>query len=376
MVSELAALAAAVERATGAAAPESVRRALDGAAVGERQQQLAERLQRAERGLVLLGQFAMAHPDAAWLRALAAYIAKATGSALNLLAPGGNANGAWLAGAVPHRGPGGAAVTAGMDAAQMLESPRKAYLLWGFEPDFDVDDPARATRALTAAETVIAVASFASDSLREAADVILPLAPHAEGEGSLVDYDGDTLYFAAATKPGGETRSGWKILRKLGEELGLSGFAQVDLGEVRADLQRALEPDLGRDAAHPGEATLPEPSAAQGLYRIGEVAMYSVDPLCRRAAPLQQTAQAQSRFVALNPADAGRLGLADGALARLSQGNSGAESTGTREVEMEVIVSADVPAGGVWLRSATCDTRLLGPAIAPIVVEPAGTEVA
>ncbi|MGK2927779.1 MAG: NADH-quinone oxidoreductase subunit NuoG [Lysobacterales bacterium] len=376
MVAELAALAAAVEQATGAAAPESVRRALNGAAVGERQQQLAERLQRAEDGLVLLGQFAMAHPDAAWLRVLAAYIAQATGSSLNLLPPGGNANGAWLAGAVPHRGPGGAAVTAGMDAAQMLEAPRKAYLLWGFEPDFDVDDPARATRALAAAETVIAVASFASDSLRETADVILPLAPHAEGEGSLVDYDGDTLYFAAATKPGGEARSGWKILRKLGEELGLSGFAQVDFAEVRADLQHALQHALGRDAAPPGEVTLPEPSAAQGLYRIGEVAMYSVDPLCRRAAPLQQTAQAQSRFVALNPADAGRLGLADGALARLSQGGGDAKAGTKLGVEMEVIVSEDVPAGGVWLRSAIGDTRLLGSAIAPIAVEPAGTEVA
>jgi NADH-quinone oxidoreductase subunit G len=372
MVAELAALAAEVEKATGAAAPEALRQALDGAEVGARQQRLAERLQSAERGLVLLGQFAMAHPEAAWLRTLAAYIARATGSALNLLAPGGNANGAWLAGAVPHRGPGGAAATAGMDAAQMLESPRKAYLLWGFEPDFDVDDPARAMRALAAAETVIAVASFATDSLRAAADVILPLAPHAEGEGSLVDYDGDTLYFAAAAKPGGEARSGWKILRKLGEELGLSGFAQVYLAEVRSDLQHALE----RGAAQPGEATLPEPPAAQGLYRIGEVAMYSVDPLCRRAAPLQQTAQAQNRFVALNPADAGRLGLGDGDLARLSQGSGGAEAKVKVEVELEVVVSEDVPAGGVWLRSATCDTRLLGPAIAPILVEPAGTEEA
>jgi NADH-quinone oxidoreductase subunit G len=144
MVAELAALAAAVEQATGTAAPDALRRALDGAEAGERQRQLAERLQGAERGLVLLGQFAMAHPDAAWLRALAAYVARATGSALNLLTPGGNATGAWLAGAVPHRGPGGTAAPSGLNAAQMLESPRKAYLLWGFEPDFDLDDPARA----------------------------------------------------------------------------------------------------------------------------------------------------------------------------------------------------------------------------------------
>ena len=45
---------------------------------------------RTGQGLVLLGQFAMSHPDAAWLRALAAYIADATGSLLNILPHGGN----------------------------------------------------------------------------------------------------------------------------------------------------------------------------------------------------------------------------------------------------------------------------------------------
>ena len=56
---------------------------------------------------------------------------------LSALSMGGNARGAWLAGAVPHRGPGGAGVPAGKDVAAMLESPLKAYLLWGIEPGFE-----------------------------------------------------------------------------------------------------------------------------------------------------------------------------------------------------------------------------------------------
>jgi NADH-quinone oxidoreductase subunit G len=368
MVGELAALAAAVERATGMAAPDALRRALDGAQVNERHDQLAARLRDAARGLLLLGQFAMAHPDAAWLRALAASIAQATDSALDLLSQGGNATGAWLAGAVPHRGPGGAPARPGMNAAQMLESPRQAYLLWGIEPDFDVDNPARALRALEQAETVIAVASFATDSLRAVADVILPLAPHAESEGSLVNFDGDFMPFAAAGKASGEARSGWKILRKLGGELAIEGFAQVDLGAVQADLRRALE----RGSVTAAEAELHDVTVAQGLWRIGEVAMYSVDPLCRRASPLQQTVQAQNRFVGLNPADAGRLGLADGAMARVRQG----EDPAAPWAEAEVRVTEEVPAGGVWLRSATCDARMLGHAVAPVVVEPAAGRLA
>ena len=66
-------------------------------------------------------------------------------------------------------------------------------------------------------------------------------------------------------------------------------------------------------------------------------------------------------FLGLNPEDAARLGLSDGAKARVRQGGQGAE--------LEVRVSDRVPAGGAWLRSAICATRELGHAVAPIIVE-------
>jgi NADH-quinone oxidoreductase subunit G len=360
MAAELAALAAAVERATGTKAPDHLRGALDAVQADNRHEELAGRLQEGERSMVLVGQFAMSHPEASRLRSLSSFIAGATGSSLNLLTHGANSTGAWLAGAVPHRGPGGASVTPGMNAGQMLETPLPAYLLWGIEPEYDIDNPGRARQALAQAEIVIAVASFATDSLREVADLILPLTPQAETDGSLVNLDGTTMPFAAAGKPSGEARSGWKILRRLGGELGLEDFDQVDLAEVQAGLARALEaegaePDQGapRDAEPAG--------AAPGLFRIGELAMYSVDALCRRAGPLQQTVQAQSGFVGLNPDDAERLGLADGATARVRQGDAAIETT--------VKVTRRVPPGGVWLRGATCATRELGPAVGPINVE-------
>jgi NADH-quinone oxidoreductase subunit G len=365
MVNELAALAAAVEKATGKAAPATLRKALDGADIGERRQQLAERLSASGKGVCLLGQFAMAHPDAAWLRTLAAYIADATGNALNLLAHGGNAAGAWLAGAVPHRGPGGQPLgAAGSTAGQMLGKAHHAYLLWGIEPDYDCDNPARAMQVLADAEKVIAVATFATDSLREVADLILPLAPHAEAEGSLVNLDGTSQAFAGAGKAQGEARSGWKILRRLGHELGLQGFGQVSLSEVRADMQRVIE--AGKATSSAPELVDPAPQA--GLHRIGDVAMYSLDGLCRRSAPLQETDQARSGFVGLNPADAQRLGVSDGAVVRVQQGE--------QQAELPVSVDDRVPLGGAWVRSATSATRQLGSAVAPIVIEPATAEVA
>jgi NADH-quinone oxidoreductase subunit G len=364
MVGELAALAAAVEKVTGKAAPDFLRAALDRAESNDRQRQLAERLDASGAGVCLLGQFAMSHPSAAWLRALTSYIAEATGHAFNVLTHGGNANGAWLAGAVPHRGAGGQPHAGGRDAACMLETAHRAYVLWDIEPEHDCDNPGRAMQVLAEAGTVIAVASFATDSLRDIADVILPLAPAAESEGSIVNLDGTRLTFAAAGKAQGDARPGWKILRRLGGELGLQGFGQVSLAEVQADLLAAVE----NAQAAPSAATLADPAREGGLYRIGEVAMYSVDALCRRSRPLQETAQAVSGFVGLNTEDARRLGLSDGAMALLSQGE--------QQAELEVVVDDRVAAGGAWIRSATCASSTLGSAVAPITVAAAEVEEA
>ena len=73
---------------------------------------------------------------------------------------------------------------------------------------------------------------------------------------------------------------------------------------------------------------------------------------------MQQTVQADSQFVGLNPLDAIRLGLTDGGKARVRQGENRAE--------LEVRFSDRVPEGGAWLRSGN---RELGQAVAPVIVE-------
>jgi NADH-quinone oxidoreductase subunit G len=357
LVGELAALAKAVEARSGKAAPDAIRSELDKAQTGETHEALAARLAESDKGLVMLGQSAQQHGEGAWLRTLAAYIADATGSALNVLSLGGNSTGAWLAGAVPHRGPGGADATTGKNVRQMLESPLEAYVLWGIEPGFDVASPAASVKTLRGAGKVIIVASHAASGLYEMGDVILPLAPQPESEGSMVNYDGTVLSWKPAAKASGQARSGWKILRKLGGELGLDGFDQTSLADVQTGMQDATR---GASAA----ATAPqlgEPGSSDGLHRIGDLPMYAVDALSRRAQPLQKTIHADSDFVGLNAADAARIGLAEGATARVSQGGM--------EGEFEVRISERVPEGGAWLHSATCATRKFGHAFAPINVE-------
>ena len=123
------------------------------------------------------------------------------------------------------------------------------------------------------------------------------------------------------------------------------------------ELTKAME----QEAAPAGELQLAAPATAEGLYRIGDVPMYAVDAQCRRSEPLQQTIHAGFNVIGLNPADAARLGLEDGATAKVNQGGP--------EAEFEVTISDRVPEGGAWLRSATCETRKLGSAFAPISVE-------
>ena len=348
-VGELAGLVKAVAEVTGAEVPEAFRGVVDHA-TADAYRGMAEQLKQAERGLVLVGQSAMMHGDAAWLRQLSAWLAKATGASLNLLPQGGNTTGAVAMGAVP--------VEHGLNAQAMLATPRKAYLLWDIEPDADLEQPARAMQALGQADHVIAVSSFASPALRQVATVLLPLAAWPETEGSFLNLEGRRFAVRPAARAVGEARPGWKMLRRLGAACGLGGFDQVSLAEVQA-----IMPDAPAAPAREF-VSLEAPVAAEGLHRIGEVPMYSADALCRRAGALQQSVHARNDFVGLNPADADSLGFDEGALARVSQNGDAAELT-VRRLDT-------VPAGAAWVRTATEEGVVLGAAMGPISVSGTG----
>ncbi|MEJ8568471.1 NADH-quinone oxidoreductase subunit NuoG [Elongatibacter sediminis] len=359
MVGELAAVCVAAAGETGV--PDALTELVAGVEPTDAHRALADRLRGAEQGVILVGHFAAGHEQAASLRQLAGWLAELTDCGIDILPHGANATGAWLAGAVPHRGPGGRPVEAGMTVADMLGSEGNSWLLWDFEPGHDVSDPAAAQGALANAAGVVAVAAYAGDDLKSVADVILPLAPVAESEGSFINVDGLPVPFAPAGRVSGDARPGWKILRRLGDALGLEGFGQVSLANLQAEMRADIDAGTAQAVA-PASVVLSAARAGDnGLFRIGEVPMYAVDALCRRSAPLQQTVHAESDFVGLNPADADRLGLTHDGKARVRQG--------TAFVELPVRVTDQVPSGGAWVRSATEFGRTLGPASGPIKVE-------
>jgi NADH-quinone oxidoreductase subunit G len=270
---------------------------------------IAAGLAAAKNGVVLLGQFAQQHAQAANLRALADLVAELSGVRPGVLAEG-NSAGAWLAGCVPARDANGAAAgAAGRHALDMLAQPLKGYFVFGAEPEHDCADPRQALAALRQAEFVVAFAGFRSKA-SEYAQVLLPLAPFTETDGSFVNGEGRVQAFAPAVAPAGEARPGWKILRVLGNRFGLAGFDYTSAAEVRAALAAPTTPSARLRARrfHPA-------AAVSGLQRIAETNPYRTDALVRHAPALQKTRDNAGPVVTMNAREAQKHGV--GAVTRV-----------------------------------------------------------
>jgi len=296
-------------------------------------------LRDASVSLILFGDFAVSHPLASLLRALARFVAGASASAFNEVPSGANAVGLARVGVMPQ--------AQGMDAAQMLARPRKALLVYQAEAQ-DTTLPALFERARAAATFNVHLGAFACEAVRRHAHVILPIGLPPEIDGSFVNLDGRVQSFGAGAKLPGDARPGWRVLRALGAALDLPGFEFVDLAGLRASMP-ALEsaPSL---ATRGIAVRRPD---VEGFVRIATVPIYRSDAVVRRSPALQATPLARTPRVGLHPGDAQALGVDDGSLLRISDG--------TAEVILPVERSAAVPHGAAWIESGHPETAALGP---------------
>jgi NADH-quinone oxidoreductase subunit G len=298
-LTDLAAILRAAADAVGAAVPPHLSSAVNGAQVDQKHRDAAAALLTGEKRAVWLGALALRHPRFADLRALAAALAQVTGASLGVLAEGANAAGAHLAGAVPHREAGGRSVSSpGLTAADMLARPLKCYLLvGGVEPWLD-SPGSDAARALGQAELVVAITPFASETLRKVAHVLLPAGTFAETSGTYVNLEGVWQSQTGAAAPVGESRPGWKILRVLGNLLGLSGFDYQSSEDVRAELTALVGvPTAYSRPAYSGMHAVGQEAGAQPAQNVMDVPMYQIDAVVRRAPSLQRTREGRTPAV-------------------------------------------------------------------------------
>ena len=286
-------LAGVAVAACGSALPKSLEYVCDRVTASEAQKSIAASLKRADAGLVLLGNVAGRHRAAALVRALAAAIADATGTKVGTLSEGPNSAGASLAGVLPHREPGGAARQgSGLHARDMLSVELDTLLLVNVEPDADISAIADATGRVASQKFVVALTPFASESLLESADLLLPVGTFAESSGTFVNVAGTWQSFPGIANPVGEARPTWKVLRVIGNLVDAPDFEYVSSEDVLRDVRAQFGEQTPQAVSVP-DGNVGKPNGADAPAEDIDVPIYSVDSVVRRATALQLTSEAR-----------------------------------------------------------------------------------
>jgi NADH-quinone oxidoreductase subunit G len=340
-----------------------LQKSVAGVSVSDSAVAIARSLASGERVAVLLGNFAQQHPQAAQISMLAEQIASLCGAQFGFLGEAANSVGGYLAGAVPFAGGG-----RGMNAAQMLASPRKAYLLLNVEPELDMHDAQQAMAAMRAADMVVALSAYRHHAL-DYADVLLPIAPFTETSGTFVNTEGRAQSFKGAVKPLGEARPAWKVLRVLGNLLDVPGFEYDSSEAVRDELLSStnVAGQLNNRIAGLALQSPPAPlsqrgEAGQGRFqRVSDVPIYAADAVVRRAASLQNTHDAATPCAALHSSELKKLGLQPGDQVKVKAGQGSAQ--------LAVAADDKLPTGVVRVAAGHAATAGLGAMFGEITVE-------
>ncbi len=295
------------------------------------------------------------------------------GAGLLLLPATPNGRGVREVGFAPGHGPGYTTLAApGLDAHGIAEGLASADLhsIWlhHVDPLRNYPDRALWDRALSTAQTVIAVDSQLTETIREHADVVFPAEAYPEKEGTITHPDGRLQRLRPAVGhprgPGGQPGTGvralWQVIADVARELGhdpgdartgaqvsnrvfeaVPFYKGITLEEIGARGVRWVEREAFESPAwEPAKLDIPSgsPAASEGRLRLGTYrplwASKDVD-----IAPSLQFMRAR-QVAELSPVDAGALGIGEGD--RVEVGNG-------RRVRAQVRLRQAVPAGSIFL---------------------------
>jgi NADH-quinone oxidoreductase subunit G len=341
-------------------APEAVRVLVERATVSDAAQRIASSLVSGKDAAVFIGNLAQHHPHAALLHVLAQALAETMGARFGFLGEAANSVGGFIAGCIPT------GIPLGKNTRQMLDEPLRAYLLLGVEAELDTHDSQRAVAAMKAAELVVAMSPY-QHGATDYAHVMLPIATFTETAGTYVSTEGAVQSFQGVVRPLGEARPAWKVLRVLGNLLGLPGFEHDSAEDVRREAlggrsMAAMLDNRLLDAR--AEAVAPQP--ASGVQRIAEVPIYAADAIVRRASALQRTRDGAPPVARMNRALFEKLGLREGDFVRVRQGAG--------EALVAALMDDRLPDRCIRLAAARPETAQLGALFGEIRVERVPTQ--
>ena len=296
----------------------------------------------------------------------AAALAASTGAKLAWVPRRAGERGALESGALPTLLPGGRPVADSAARAQVAEAwdvvglpdaPGRdtagiigaavdgsvdALVVGGVDAD-DLADP-RTEEALS--KTFVVSLELRPSSVTALADVVLPVAAHAEKAGTFVNWEGRVRTFDAALET--NAQSDYRVLDMLAGELG--GFLGTrTVAEVRAEMAR-LGPWTGQRAATPTTSPVEVPTAGDGELVLATWHHLLDRGTMQDGEPYLAGTAAKPR-ARVSPATAEAFGLVDGDLVTVSAGGG--------SVTVPVTVTVGMVDHVVWLptNSAGCTVR-------------------
>jgi NADH-quinone oxidoreductase subunit G len=290
-----------------------------------------------------------------------------------------NARGIREAGFAPGHGPGFASLAqGGRDARGIAEGLASGELstVWLHHADPVRFHPDRALweSALGTAQTVIAVETLLTDSVREYADVVFPGEAYPEKEGTVTNLDGRVQRLRAAIGrpkgasglPGSGVRPVWQVIAEIAAAVGLdlgvlaNAMASKQLFDAVPFYAGLTLDDIGgrgvrwpelnaewNGARGPGRLSVPTAGGPpqDGALRLGTYrslwAAKDVD-----VSPALHFLRAR-QIVELSPEDADALGISDGE--QVEVGANGTRIRGTAKLR------AAVPPGSVFVAEGVTD---------------------
>ncbi|MDR4514119.1 NADH-quinone oxidoreductase subunit NuoG [Nitrosomonas sp.] len=320
---------------------------------------------------VYLGNLVQHHPDYTKIHILSNAIAEVTGAAFGVLGEAANSVGAYMAGAIPDLTGLSSSVglysgvSVGLNAAQMLggaaENKCRGFILMNVEPEFDTYNAQQAMNAMRASDFVVSLSAY-QGNVHEYADVVLPIAPFTETSGTFVNTEGCIQNFNGVVAPLGDARPAWKVLRVLANILNLSGFDYETAEQIRDDIfSNSVELDKYLSNSLRGSVSVLGIRQENVIQRIGEIPIYSADPIVRRAESLQQTRDASNIYAWMSLSLMQKLGVSAGDQIRVTQGDEA--------VQLEAACDEKLPVDCVRIPGAHPKTFALGALFGEIAVE-------
>lgn len=360
--------------------PKSLQNLMASMRVDQEALNIASHLLEAEKSSIILGAYSLSHPEASKIRSIAMLFNQLLGINVGILTEGANSAGAWMAGCVPHRGPNGSRLDKpGLTIEEFWEKPLQAMLLVNIDPDLDCANSNKVIETLSKMNFVAAISPYESQSLKEVADVLLPMTPFTENSGTFINAMGQWQSFPEVVPPHQDSRPLWKILRVLGNLFELEGFQYNSAVEVRSELSELL---IKNSNQHSNQQMNPLFEGLADLFlqneksqyknkilRIASLPLYASDNIVRRAASLQKTEQAKIK-ARMNNRLAKEYHLTDGQYAKFKTPYSfNQEEVNKHSVILPIEIDDSIPDKIVIIPTASQETKWLGPSYLPLEME-------